>query len=472
MKKEWFIFKGTQHHGPFSIEEIAELYSNGELKAQSLVWKEGLAKWEPLAKSEFFQFLFVKVDRANEKQEVIAVKVNNSEAPPPLPIFPTLPKVAHKIDVDQPPPIPLDAILDPTGLNQSKFIKLRRSENGPNRSMIYLAIGSLLFISILAWFASNEREAGILLRIKGLMPVYLEKLEMTATNNSPHFEAALALSLDGQTLWASTNQPGEMTAVIKLNSRAKRVLGTGPVGLTIKGAFKNHLGKFNQMILNDGAKFLPGEYNFQVQARQIHFINRYFKKLSAINFFKSLNKTFVYEGTTLIYSGTPREFDKRINEYQAAITIEILKPLQDKLERILTFESLINEITQNYLMFLEKAKSGKNITEFEAKFIKNISPLLQSLVVKAYELSRNPKFNDALSNKEVIAPFNEQVILGKQIGEMASDMITKTAKFKKLTDKDKSGLKLEFENRASKIKQQIEQNIKKLDEQIQKNSKP
>ncbi len=477
MKKEWFIFKGTQHHGPFSIEEVVELYASGEVKDQSLVWREGIAKWEPIAKSESFQFLFgevLKVTAASEVQSIVAPPVKNSEVPPPLPIFPTLPRTAFKPEAkgaELPPPIPLDAILDPSGANQSRFIKQRLKENGQNRSMIYLVVGSLFFICIITWFALNEREAGINLRIKGLMPVYLEKLEITATNNSPKFESALALSLDGQTLWASTNQPGEMTAVIKLNSRPKKVLGLGPVGLTVKGIFKNHLGKFNQMILTEGSKFLPGEYDFKVEAKQIHFINAHFKKLSGINFFKSLNKTFLYHGTALIYPGTPREFDKKIDDYQVAITNEMLKPFQDKLERIQTYESLINEISQNYLMVLEKAKIGKNVADFESKYIKNISLLLQSLVLKAYELSKDPKFNETLSNTEVIAPYSEQVAIGKQIGEMASDMITKTAKYKKLSDKDKNILKLEFENRSRSIKQQIEQNIKKLEAQIQKISK-
>ena len=97
---------------------------------------------------------------------------------------------------------------------------------------------------------------------------------------------------------------------------------------------------------------------------------------------------------------------------------------------------------------------------------------MQSLVVKAYELSKDPKFNEANSpNKNVIAPYSEQVLIGKQIGEMASDMITKTQKFKKFKDTDKSALKLEFENRARTIKLQIELNQKKLEDEIKKISR-
>ena len=51
---------------------------------------------------------------------------------------------------------------------------------------------------------------------------------------------------------------------------------------------------------------------------------------------------------------------------------------------------------------------------------------------------------------------------------MASDMITKSEKFKKITDKDKTNLKTEFDKRAKDIKLQIDINVKKLEEQIQK----
>jgi hypothetical protein len=149
----------------------------------------------------------------------------------------------------------------------------------------------------------------------------------------------------------------------------------------------------------------------------------------------------------------------------------MLKPYQDKLERVQTFESILNATSQNFLMELEKAKKGSDITHFETKFIKEISPLLQTLVVKASELSKDPSINEEDRSKQVVAPYREQVLLGKQIGEMASDMITKTTKIKKLTDKEKSALKIEFDKRAKAIKLQIDMNVKKIEEQIQKISK-
>lgn len=483
MNNEWFVFKGTHHLGPFSVEEMSAFYSSGEINVQTLIWKEGNENWEPLSKTPDFQFLFKQEkkeialpEKNKEKTKAkaeIKVKAEDKEdiGPPPLPEIPHLPGPPDRDELlsdDLPPPVPLDAIINPLG-----HIRQRSSivEQGNRYSKYALLFGSVVFVAILGWYALTQQEAGIQLRIKGIMPVYLEKLEMTATKNSPRFEVEMALSLDSLTVWGSTNFNGEISTVIKLNSIPHRVLGTEDVGLTVKGHFINHVGKFNKMVLNQGSKFLPGEYNFHVEGRQTHFINRHFKSLSAISFFKSLNKSYVYDGVTLIYPGTPREFEKRLFEYSATILNERLKPFQDKLERVQTFESILNATSQNYLMELDKAKTGKAINSFEKKFIKEISPLLQSLVVKANELSGDPKYSEEENSTLAIAPYKVQVQLGKQIGEMASYMITKTSKFKKLTDKDKSTLRSEFDNRAKSIKLQIDLNVKKLEQQIEKISK-
>lgn len=495
MNKEWFVFKGTQHIGPFSVEEIANLYQSKEISEQTLIWKEGSDGWKPLSKTETFSFLSkVEVPKVEPKKEPakpreielpkLPAKKPAKEVPPPLPHIPTLPKAApqevlkeevHGVEEEElPPPIPLDALINLKEAPKTKLKSKDWAERGREKkskfSKLFLFVGLVAFSIVIAWYAITEKNAEIQLRIKGLMPVYLEKLEMTATKNTPNFEVAIALSLDSHSLWASTNKSGEINTVIKLTSVSKRVLGTENVALTVKGEFKNHVGKFERMILTQGSRFLPGEYNFHVEGRQTHFINQHFKSLSGIAFFKSLNKSFSYDGSTLIYPGTPREFEKKITDLQVTIASEMLRPYQEKLEHIQTFESVLNATSQNYLMTLEKIKTGREISVFESKFVKEISPLLQSLVVKANDLSQNPKFNEE-GKTNAIAPYREQVLLGKQIGEMASDMITKTQKFKKLKDADKSALRLEFDKRARAIKLQIDLNLKKLEQEIAKISK-
>jgi hypothetical protein len=440
MNKIWFFFKDTHHLGPFSIEEMEAFYRNGEVTDQTLIWKEGQELWEPISKINSFQFLFTKIDPA--------------DLPPPLPHIPVLPHIHHDFGGgdEVPPPIPLEVIL---GSKENSGLRNKSIDKHSRFSKISLGIGALLFIAVVGWYALTQRDAGIQLKIKGVMPVYAEKLEMTALQKSPDFEVALALSLDSLTLWASTNYSGEIQTTIELKSVHKKVLGTEDVTIRVKGELKNHVGKFNRMIITEGSKFFPGEYTFHVKASETHFLNRNFRSLSGISFFKSLNKTYEYDGSALIYAGTPREFEKRLADYSTTIISEMLRPYQEKLERIQTLESILNGTSQNFFMELEKVKKGKDISSFETKFMKELSPLLQTLVVKALEEE---------SNKPVVQ-------IGKQIGEMASDMITKTMKYKKLTVKDKTLLKEEFDKRAKGIKLQIDMNVKMLEGQIQKISR-
>lgn len=45
--KEWFYLdKARQQQGPFSFFIVSELWQNGELNAQSLVWTEGMPEWK------------------------------------------------------------------------------------------------------------------------------------------------------------------------------------------------------------------------------------------------------------------------------------------------------------------------------------------------------------------------------------------------------------------------------------------
>ena len=113
MNKEWFIFKGTHHLGPFSVEEIEKFYLASEIDGQTKIWKEGAEKFEPLSSIKTFQFLFHKISDT----QIVA------DGPPDLPNIPKLPKIpleanTHReagqiqlFDNDLPPPIPLDAFL-------------------------------------------------------------------------------------------------------------------------------------------------------------------------------------------------------------------------------------------------------------------------------------------------------------------------------------------------------------------------
>ncbi len=47
---EWFYAEGDrQHRGPLEDAQLRELYRSGRIGADTLVWRDGLASWQPLA---------------------------------------------------------------------------------------------------------------------------------------------------------------------------------------------------------------------------------------------------------------------------------------------------------------------------------------------------------------------------------------------------------------------------------------
>jgi hypothetical protein len=464
MNKEWFIFKGTHHLGPFSLEEMEEFFAVGEINAQSLVWREGAEKWEALSKTRELGFLINKTKAA---AAVTAAPVGlpplpdeDDDLPPPAP--PVLPHSTGSAPLsDDPPPIPLDAILNPKGRT---FNKPQSSLNSPKILLIILAT---VFVVVMFWFFMNEKSSAIQLRVKGVMPVYVEKLQEIAAQKTPSISVAMALSLDGKTLYASTNKEGEILSIIKLQSLPKRTLGTEDVEIMVRGAIKNHLGEFAKMQLTKGSQFVPGEYNVDFTGRKLHFLNRKFKFLNKYAFFKKLNTDYTYTTSALIYSGTPREFEKKINEYKDTIVNEKLKPLTDKLERMQTLLSILNKTVEDYLLALESLKKPKDISKYESQYIKEISPIIQSLVLASVDLQKKTE-SDEDDTRNRLASYGTQVQLGKQIGELGSDMITETEKMKKISPTEKTFLKNKFEQRYKFIKSQVDSHITKLQAEIQK----
>jgi hypothetical protein len=488
MNKEWFIFKGSHHVGPYTVAELAQFLQTGEIHEKSLVWREGAPKWESLAKVPELSQLFEQSSRIMPSHD------SASEQPPQLPeqkksivqkngksVQVTLAKkAAVNIEDEMPPPLPLDAIIQ---LKQEKtnpslpkipmqeFEKTRPSTSLSSKKSTF--IWSLIvssFVAIIVWFALNEQTSSINIKVPKVMPVYAEKLQEIATLKTPAFAFTMALDLEGSTLYASTNKSGEILAVIKMQSLPKRILGTEETEIIVKGKIENHLGKFDRMQMIKGKQFVPGEYKISFSGRKMHFLNQHMSFLRGIDFFKKLNTVINYETTALIFKGTPRDFEKKMIEYTDGVIQEKTKPLSDKLERHETLLSLLNQALENYYLILDKIKKPSDISEFEKYYIAQVSPVVQSLVVDANELSQ--KQENSLQNNVVdVGNFKNQMLIGKQIGELASDMITQTRKQSKLTTKEKLVLKENFQKRYKLLRSQIDANINVLKENIQQVSK-
>jgi hypothetical protein len=47
MSDNWYYTENGQQHGPFSVEQMAQLAASGKLQPAALVWKQGMGDWKP-----------------------------------------------------------------------------------------------------------------------------------------------------------------------------------------------------------------------------------------------------------------------------------------------------------------------------------------------------------------------------------------------------------------------------------------
>jgi len=78
----WFYECGGERRGPVTATELFDLRQRGEIRADSLVWRDGLADWIPFASSG------------------LAPDPSKASGPPPIPMFAPV----------GPPPVPVSAI--------------------------------------------------------------------------------------------------------------------------------------------------------------------------------------------------------------------------------------------------------------------------------------------------------------------------------------------------------------------------
>jgi hypothetical protein len=78
----YHVGRNGQQTGPFSIEQLKTMAANGELQPTDLVWKEGMAGWEP---ASTLPGVFTATPGAIETPQVNPVPLAQATVLPPAP---------------------------------------------------------------------------------------------------------------------------------------------------------------------------------------------------------------------------------------------------------------------------------------------------------------------------------------------------------------------------------------------------
>ncbi len=438
MKKEWFVFQGKHHIGPFSIKEIEKMLASEEVKKNSLIWKEGEKDWVELQKCEDFAFMFNPevLDMPPLPKEILDQKVSKKlpyrkkpQVPDlpmsvlkEIPIIPIENKKIHTqiienvdslMEGDGPPPVPLDEFVKIPHLEnktRTKFIGVKKDSN--SKILFFSLI--LAFLLVTLWYMKVAKESTVKLYVKGILPTHLEALEATASSQSLGREFKLALSMNGKKIYLSTNSAQEMSLNLSLQSVPKNILGHNPVQLKLRGKAMNHLASFDKVtVLNEGS-FVPGRYSVELTGVAIHPLISYFPILNQFSFTRNFNEKLEYHFEDLIYSGPAKEFDQKLSTFRDNLKIELSRPINLRLEKLMTLKSMIEKLSLQLDSTLRTSKKSKDLKSYEKFYTAEVLPLVDQV------LKSTPDSDKSLL--EVLQIF----------GVVHSDLIFELSKIKKI----------------------------------------
>jgi len=414
--------------------EMKAFYDKRDIKETTLVWKEGLKEWLPLGKADLFSPVL-------------------NDVPPPLPpdVFNLKPQSTTVKNISLPSLFQTPSV--PTGPAEEAAPLSVGIQHGSVVKVISLFVAVIIIVAgILVYKDSRVPN----LHIRGISPYNREQLENQLAIDERNMSFALALSMDRSNLWITTNQKNNLSVTIDLHANPKRILAEdnqNEILVRLQGMVVNHLGHFTTMKILKGSRFYPGEYNVHIKGKKIHWLNQYLKLNK-----HELNQPFEMDFKTLIYSGNSREFERKLVERHVEKINKSLKPWQDKLEAMQTLKSLTEKTLTIFGVSLANSTKGKDFVTFEQNYIKEIAAIVQVIVLAAHdEIEKGPDYK--IANEAIIG-------IGKRLGEMASDMITKITNIKKLDLKTKNKWRQSYQVKTDSLLSFIQNNITQVENQI------
>jgi hypothetical protein len=416
MEKEWYVFYKDYHKGPFSKNDIILNIENGDIDAESLVWKHGLKDWIKAVdglKNDDWECL----NLTNREEEIVEETI-----PPAIPL---------NISKVEPPQLPIQ---ETECYQNDNVVNLRA------RPFIFFFIYVALIYCIVMIVRHYEVPRDIII-FSNKDQLRFKKL-ISSTTNKANFE--IYLSKDGNYYLAS-NLSANLNLFVHLKSIDKKILSKEPVSSWAFLTMKNHLAKMKRMILQKGEKIVPGYYTAMINVQNDSLKNKVFQllkplKISLIDKHLNLNNIFIKK-TILISAKSSENIEKILKKYNFTVRAE-----KGRIVALKTLRSLSKKLLLKYEAALSKLKWGKDIITFEKKYSSSIGLMIGNLVLGSETSNSSQKILETL---------------GKRLGLIASEMSSHTRRLKKPSKSKKLKLKEYFNDRIDKIINKIEELLNK-----------
>ncbi|MCP4913080.1 MAG: DUF4339 domain-containing protein [Oligoflexia bacterium] len=338
------------------------------------------------------------------------------------------------------------------------------------RSILLSVLAIIVVSSFAFYFLDNLNNQKIYL--KNLSPGAKKSLQSIANKNyTGKSYYRLAPTTDGSQIYLATNLKGSFEVMATFESIKGRVLSKDKVVFESRGRLVDGIAKFERLGLLKGTEIIPGEYKVNILLKSAGVNDKLkssFKKfpiLKELKFTKSYKEDRKYQTQFLLYPKGKSEFEVALITYKKKIEGQLLKPLKEQLERYQTFLSLHKKLQDLWEDYIGRITKGASIKFFEQKYNLNIGPLIRDLVIDSNRIH----ISYLNTSPEKSKAYEEIMNYGKDIGSVASEMVVKTRRYKRINSKnrrelqDKFGLMLaELKEKGEAKAQFLENSIKNL----------
>jgi hypothetical protein len=428
---EWFLIKQNEHLGPFNKDLLLQLYKDGKIQGESLLWHEG---WK---KPKSFDFVF-----------------NSSDLPPDLP---PLPPEAFEAEVEQELPEHVKQVnvekYEHQDIEEGSTPVGSLSFLSKNKKFIWAALFGIILLICGSYFLKEKK---LLFSRPQLMELKdFERLKKVALSEKK-LRFAIALGKDKKTIWIATNIALQGEVDISLKSVKNKILGEA-VAVSARGVLKDRLISLSKFQFTKGARFIDGYYQLEINSLE-PFEPSFIQRMQGL-----VRRELNYSGQFLITNLKRKHLKKQLKRFIKSQNSNTNLFWQELAQKYQTIKVITEQIKQGFAkVFIgPHQKWHQRVKLFENEY-KSQYGIFFTEFVKANEASYEKLMKKTFKNsQEVLASYSYLSTLATDIGEQSMDILEELQTFdvKRMTPASKEQLR---QNIMSKLEVIITKSDEKM----------
>ena len=408
VERMWFIsFHGCQK-GPFSQEEIMDLWGRGEIGPQQMFWRRGMVHWQRFDSIEELEDLF----------------------PPALPSLDRVTSVPREDETSQEAcsSTPKEVLSPVTSKKEEGTqVSLRR--------VVYACIFLLLIAGGRELWRINSQP----MKPPGLSQAEFQHLkEVVETPAAREVEFRFSFDPSVNRLWISSNLRSSQDIFIRLKALKGRVLSTGEVECKGKGKLKKYFAVVDQLSFTRGSQLYPGFY-------QIY--------LSYIYGGREKN----FSDVLYLGEGSEREFARKLETYRELVKKTFVGHSSELAQRYSTLSSLVSKTESLFKEELGKIRRGRDITSFQQDYSSKVGQFLTSFTVDNFSRPEGVPMDLGLLQRQFDVLFH----LSKSLAGLSSEIVQTISREGRVTADHRTRLKELFLQKFQTLRTNVQVHKKK-----------